>query len=1157
MLNSIKLKSKKIICCLILCLTLICTMFTGSHLSKPISVDAASSNQIVEDVSSTVVGSGYNFNVTTSSKPATPSGWTVISGSSTNENIVKGVVNVESATSFDTEECETVRPLMDIEDKGTEDNPAYYKNLMINSPEGSGRLGYESKSMTLEANSFYRISVKLYTEKATEGKNTSNATASIYLTGLLDKKDSQYNQHKFESISTQATWKDYVYYVDTNESESVKLQLWLGSSTTDSEGAVFFNEVNIQRYSEDSYHKQIAEISDNNGDNVNIISLKEKVDAPVTNSSFEEGSLAGWSRLSSSSLVEGNQLYSKVNVNTYSIVNDNLTITPPRSNCSIDNQMALFMYNKQDDYQGIESSEFTIDRHTYYKLSFWAKSDCNSGKGATVMLVDKAEENPVESAKITLATTFSKDSNKFRNDWTNYTFYIYGPATASKTATIQIWLGTMEEKTSGYVFVDDFTIQKIDYNTFSSNSSATNSATFNLNNSADKYTIANSDFDKTQNESIETTYPAIPSNWTKSGSTNTKTISGIVNTSSNFFTTHSITNPNKILNETQQDNNVLMIGSTDQSNEQTYTSSDISLNANSYYKLSFYVKTNYIKNDQTTNKGASVSLTSSSKTLFHYYNLDKVASTDWHKVDIKIKTGTNSETTKLNLNFEGLNGYVFFDKVELRTLSEATYTDKTFDIVDTRYVDLTHENFDNRTFNKNITSKNGTDTPNNWTFSETNTEIDGTVHGIISSDNSIIEEDFPASLSGNTNYLYISSIHNANYHYESKESFSFNSDTYYKISINVLTRYIDRENDKDEDVNYGACIALANSNEILLKGIDTDGVWKTYTIYINLTESLTSAIKLGLGFEDEETRGEVLFDNLTITTISDEASYLAELEDVDLNTIATFINHSETEESDNEEPSIWQNNFNWIIVPSLITGLAIIIAVVGFYVRKINFSRKPKVKTNYDRRKTLDKDIDKREKIALRKQIIEELNAELNAIDVEIADFNKLAEAHLAEIKEQIKLEQEELKKQKIEIEIRKKEATTEREKSLKETPELVSNTRAEKEYNNYIAKLDKQELTIQKKINDKEVKLENTKLTNKDKLAKYLERKEYIKLQIAKIEAEIEEIAKQEEQIWAEYKAAKADAKRRKAEYKAQIKSEKEQKKNKSKSSNSNNTSK
>lgn len=1157
MLNSIKLKSKKIICCLILCLTLICTMFTGSHLSKPISVDAASSNQIVEDVSSTVVGSGYNFNVTTSSKPATPSGWTVISGSSTNENIVKGVVNVESATSFDTEECETVRPLMDIEDKGTEDNPAYYKNLMINSPEGSGRLGYESKSMTLEANSFYRISVKLYTEKATEGKNTSNATASIYLTGLLDKKDSQYNQHKFESISTQATWKDYVYYVDTNESESVKLQLWLGSSTTDSEGAVFFNEVNIQRYSEDSYHKQIAEISDNNGDNVNIISLKEKVDAPVTNSSFEEGSLAGWSRLSSSSLVEGNQLYSKVNVNTYSIVNDNLTITPPRSNCSIDNQMALFMYNKQDDYQGIESSEFTIDRHTYYKLSFWAKSDCNSGKGATVMLVDKAEENPVESAKITLATTFSKDSNKFRNDWTNYTFYIYGPATASKTATIQIWLGTMEEKTSGYVFVDDFTIQKIDYNTFSSNSSATNSATFNLNNSADKYTIANSDFDKTQNESIETTYPAIPSNWTKSGSTNTKTISGIVNTSSNFFTTHSITNPNKILNETQQDNNVLMIGSTDQSNKQTYTSSDISLNANSYYKLSFYVKTNYIKNDQTTNKGASVSLTSSSKTLFHYYNLDKVASTDWHKVDIKIKTGTNSETTKLNLNFEGLNGYVFFDKVELRTLSEATYTDKTFDIVDTRYVDLTHENFDNRTFNKNITSKNGTDTPNNWTFSETNTEIDGTVHGIISSDNSIIEEDFPASLSGNTNYLYISSIHNANYYYESKESFTFNSDTYYKISVNVLTRYIDRENDKDEDVNYGACIALANSNEILLKGIDTDGVWKTYTIYINLTESLTSAIKLGLGFEDEETRGEVLFDNLIITTISDEASYLAELEDVDLNTIATFINHSETEGSDNEEPSIWQNNFNWIIVPSLITGLAIIIAVVGFYVRKINFSRKPKVKTNYDRRKTLDKDIDRREKIALRKQIIEELNAELNAIDVEIADFNKLAEAHLAEIKEQIKLEQEELKKQKIEIEIRKKEATTEREKSLKETPELVSNTRAEKEYNNYIAKLDKQELTIQKKINDKEVKLENTKLTNKDKLAKYLERKEYIKLQIAKIEAEIEEIAKQEEQIWAEYKAAKADAKRRKAEYKAQIKSEKEQKKNKSKSSNSNNTSK
>ena len=44
-----------------------------------------------------------------------------------------------------------------------------------------------------------------------------------------------------------------------------------------------------------------------------------------------------------------------------------------------------------------------------------------------------------------------------------------------------------------------------------------------------------------------------------------------------------------------------------------------------------------------------------------------------------------------------------------------------------------------------------------------------------------------------------------------------------------------------------------------------------------------------------------------------------------------------------------------------------------------------------------------------------------------------------------------------------------------------------------------------------------------------------------AKIEAEIEEIARQEEQLWAEYKAAKEDAKRRKAEYKAQVRAEKE----------------
>ena len=140
-------------------------------------------------------------------------------------------------------------------------------------------------------------------------------------------------------------------------------------------------------------------------------------------------------------------------------------------------------------------------------------------------------------------------------------------------------------------------------------------------------------------------------------------------------------------------------------------------------------------------------------------------------------------------------------------------------------------------------------------------------------------------------------------------------------------------------------------------------------------------------------------------------------------------------------------------------------------------------------------------------------------------------------------------------LEIKKKEATAEREKELKANPELVSNKKAETEFVRLMEKLDKQEMHLQKQLNLKDLKLEQTKEADKSKLAKYLERKEFIKNEIAKIEAEIEEIAKEEADMWEEYRLAKKQAKQRKAEYKAQLKSEKESKKSSRNRNNTNST--
>ena len=1153
MSNSKNKKCKSIFLSLILSFAMIFSAFAGINIvSQKTQVYAITTSER-NNVSSDLLSNYYNFYTTSTAKPATPNGWTKISDNQVNQdNIISGIVDVTDETTFKTSTYKTTKPNMP---KDESSDNAYFKNLMINSPNGAGRMGYKSNSIALEANSFYEISVKLYTHRTTKTDDfeETDPTASIYLTGLTT--DEKYeSQLKFENINTLTSWATYKFFIDTNSSASVNLELWLGSKTSNSQGAVFFNRVDIYRCNESYYSKNVLTKEDTETDNFNIISLSPTYTQPVTNSSFETTTPMGWKNIAKSTTETDNQLCQIVDANNFSMENDDKTISAPGSNNSADNNHTLFMFNKEEGYQAIESSEISIEPLSYYRISFWAKSDCNTGSGATVSLVDKSE-TPIDSASITLATTYTKNSNIYRNDWTKYNFYVYGDEIETKKATIQIWLGTTSSKTSGYVFVDDFRMEEISYDIFSNNSSSTNSKALNFNSNSDSFVVVNSNFDKTSNADSATTYPLVPSSWTKKGDTNSNTFSGVIkadeehfNSNLSNYTNTSIT-PTRPANHPiyKDNNNVLMIGSTSENNSQSYVSGSLSLSANSYYKLSFYVFADYDKLNEKDNLGASVSLKTDSKTLYDYYNIH-FSDNKWHQFVLYLKTGVNSETATLSLNFDGLTGYVYFDDIRLETSNETVFNNftKEPEITYTK-VDLSYENFDNRTFNKFETLQ----TPNNWTGKE---QDDSTVtnSGILDISDDIISP-VSETLSGNAKALYIQSLHNVNYAYTSNSSYTFNAQTYYKISVNVLTKDILAENNPDGE-NFGASIYLNDSQDIVLKGINTLGGWRTYTIYLNLQDSLSSKVSLGLGYKDEKVSGEVLFDNLKIETI-EKSQFEEELKTCDDNLVKCFINYTETTE-EKEDESTWSNEFNWLILPSLITAVAIIVAVIGFYVRKINFNRKPKIKTKYDRRKTLDKDIDRREKIALRQQIIEELNAELSSIDEEIAEYNKLAEAQLEELKNKILTEKEEIKRQKLDLEIRKKEATAEREKELKANPELVSNKKAETEFVRLMEKLDKQEMHLQKQLNLKDLKLEQTKEADKSKLAKYLERKEFIKNEIAKIEAEIEEIAREEAEMWEEYKKAKLQAKQRKAEYKAQQKSEKEAKKLATKQKSKENTS-
>ncbi len=112
-------------------------------------------------------------------------------------------------------------------------------------------------------------------------------------------------------------------------------------------------------------------------------------------------------------------------------------------------------------------------------------------------------------------------------------------------------------------------------------------------------------------------------------------------------------------------------------------------------------------------------------------------------------------------------------------------------------------------------------------------------------------------------------------------SFSLGKSTYYKLSVDVLTYGIKADLDED-DANYdrkpGARIYVSSNTYAQFDGIDTNGTWQTYTIYIETTPnaSYSLSVMLGLGnyssyYTKGLTTGYAFFDNLSLEEVDQQA----------------------------------------------------------------------------------------------------------------------------------------------------------------------------------------------------------------------------------------------------------------------------------------------
>lgn len=445
-----------------------------------------------------------------------PSGWTL---KGEKDKAVAGIVDVNRENLLNnlatkigiTAEVLKAVPV-DANDKPVETFGIYAGGnsyLLINSADVEGlakesvRVGYVSNSFTLNANSYYKISVMV---KVISGQ------ASVYL--MTDNNISETNvDSKFENIEAStgvATggWKRYTFYVKTGFSSiSATLGLYLGGQDKDialtdanmvladglngkyvkkaaneyevynknthkdatetynykdsaKGGTVLFDYVIKEDISESVYNAKTASATASAADEYEETKRVEmNLDSfglATTPDENKPTSPKGWTKTSLTKDTDTEQLQSGVIYSTdYKAHSGESCLIIPYLNTAGASYYA--------------SDAKTLTKDGFYKISVWAKlSEGHTGKAYITLVATNYGENSkyVDYASQTIEVNST--------DWKEYVFFIKAPSSDTKIdkygdnakdLSLKIRLGfgeSADNKASGYVLFDDVLIEKLD-----------------------------------------------------------------------------------------------------------------------------------------------------------------------------------------------------------------------------------------------------------------------------------------------------------------------------------------------------------------------------------------------------------------------------------------------------------------------------------------------------------------------------------------------------------------------------------------------------------------------------------------------------------------------------------------------------------------------
>ncbi|MCI8435987.1 MAG: hypothetical protein HFK10_08565 [Clostridia bacterium] len=1012
------------------------------------------------------------------SYPVSPSGWTesALDGVSKG-NTKSGVISLDAKTYSDiSKEKHGLYKYPEYKDGAdiprTPFGTAEYKDtnkkvLLINTDGSETAFGYTSSTFTLEPNSFYSISVYVKTGDFKEGTGATVRLSGVDVKGDKDEPNA-IKELAFRNINTVdkdrdgnpvALTKDNLYgfkqykmYVETSYvSSTASLVLAVGDKVTDADkginyfrpanGYAFFDNIEINRMSPTSFRHEtqgiVEESAAANKDGRYIHTVGTTTVAllnrgeTVLNGDFQNET--GWTRVETEDYDSGNAVAGLYNANQtfseggnpYHLTADPVSpIGKTYDNEKPNNIFVLSSYSSYtekyaDVAAAYRSVDFTVERHSYTRLSVWVKTQDLEGN-ASIAVVGKNVLNDNEKEELEFSQTVTgDDSNASRYGWKEYAFYIKGSTLKNYDVHLELRLGSKDSTAKGVAMFGDIRSEKITYSEYNTNSAAETQVTFD-GTYADTG-VANGLFmnagDYELDENGAPKYPLTPAEWTSGDAATVGTpgfatdkvetegvASGIVPIDDAHFNAH-----RKFYNDATNPipggtGNLLLI-SASKPTAVYYASPSLTVAASTNYALTVSLKT-----DRIEGYGASLVLKNSSGAVVS--TIENITNTygQFKDYTFYIEGGAAEKTVTVEL-WLGLNdrkdnstklstGDVFVKKVALTSVTEAADMTAKAD----GYIAALKNNtvtgphriaYSYYSFKvENLTAFDVYDdsvvkTAYNWSL--TDGKAGDVKYGIFNAAQLPAgQTEIPAGFDNGAyttpGVLY---LHNTSPTYArilSSNTFNLAENTYHKMTVRLKVDL--PESFENSETAIGAGVELTGT-DFKFKDIrktayvaDTNNpsettdreYYREFTFYIRAEAATDVGVAITLGgnkFSNEHVSGRVYVNSIDVQEISNteyemkeaEIAALEEDDKTDPYTVLAHITAANTDDSGTDEtPSEEETGgsaVQWWLIPSILFAVAILIAVVGFTARKLVDKRSKRKTTEkmpeYDRRATLHK----------------------------------------------------------------------------------------------------------------------------------------------------------------------------------------------------------